>query len=84
MLFRSGGTGAALHDPCAVGFLIRPDLFTSRPCSVRMDLGPGPGRGRTLIDRWGRTGDPHNAVVLETLNAPGFFDLLGRRLALLP
>ena len=81
---RLGGTGAPLHDPCAVGFLIRPDLFTSRPCSVRMDLGPGPGRGRTLIDRWGRTGDPHNAVVLETLNAPGFFDLLGRRLALLP
>jgi inosine-uridine nucleoside N-ribohydrolase len=49
-----------------------------------MDLGPGPGRGRTLIDRWGRTGDPVNATVLETLDADGFFDLLGRRLASLP
>lgn len=81
---RLGGTGAPLHDPCAVAWLIRPDLFTTRACAVRMDLGPGPSRGRTLIDRWGRTGDPFNAVVLETLDAPGFFDLLGQRLALLP
>ena len=81
---RLGGTGAPLHDPCAVAWLIRPELFTTRACSVRMDLGPGASRGRTLIDRWGRTGDPHNAVVLETLDAPGFFDLLGQRLARLP
>jgi purine nucleosidase len=49
-----------------------------------MDLGPGPGRGRTVIDRWGRTGDPLNAAVLETVDADGLFDLLGQRLALLP
>jgi purine nucleosidase len=76
--------GTPLHDPCAVAWLIRPELFTARPCSVQVDLGPGPGRGRTLIDRWGRTGAPLNAIVLETLDAPGFFDLLGQRLALLP
>jgi purine nucleosidase len=81
---RLGGIGAPLHDPCAVAWLIRPELFTSRSCSVRMDLGPGPGRGRTLIDRWNRTGDPLNAVVLETLDAAGFFALLGERLARLP
>lgn len=81
---RLGGAGAPLHDPCAVAWLIRPDLFTSRPCSVRMDLGPGPSRGRTLIDRWGRTDAAHNAVVLETIDADGFFALLGERLARLP
>ncbi|HEX4367444.1 MAG TPA: nucleoside hydrolase [Rhodopila sp.] len=81
---RLGGIGAPLHDPCAVAWLIRPDLFTTRACSVRMDLGPGPGRGRTLIDRWGRTGDPLNAMVLETVDADALFDLLGQRLALLP
>jgi inosine-uridine nucleoside N-ribohydrolase len=59
-------------------------LFTSRTCSFRLDLGPGPSRGRTVIDRWGRTGDPINATVLETLDAEGFFGLLGQRLALLP
>jgi inosine-uridine nucleoside N-ribohydrolase len=76
--------GAPLHDPCAVAWLIQPGLFATRPCSVRVDLGPGPGRGRTLIDRWGRTGDPLNAMVLETIDAPAFFDLLGQRLAQLP
>ena len=81
---RLGGAGAPLHDPCAVAWLIQPELFTTRPCSARVDLGQGPGRGRTLIDRWNRTGDKLNAVVLETLDAPGFFDLIGGRLALLP
>jgi inosine-uridine nucleoside N-ribohydrolase len=79
-----GSPGAPLHDPCAIAWLIRPDLFTSRTCSVRMDLGPGPCRGRTVIDRWGRTGEPMNAVVLETLDSDGFFALLGERLAGLP
>jgi inosine-uridine nucleoside N-ribohydrolase len=76
--------GSPLHDPCAIAWLVRPALFTTRVCSARVDLGPGIGRGRTAIDRWGRTDDPHNAIVLETLDADGFFELLGERLALLP
>jgi inosine-uridine nucleoside N-ribohydrolase len=73
--------GAPLHDPCAIAWLVRPELFTTRACSARIDLGPGIGRGRTVIDRWGRTGDAHNAIVMETLDADGFFNLLGERLA---
>jgi inosine-uridine nucleoside N-ribohydrolase len=84
VLPRFGGFGAPLHDPCAVAWLVCPDLFTTRACSVRMDLGPGPCRGRTVIDRWGRTGDPLNAMVLETVDADRLFELLGERLALLP
>ena len=76
--------GAPLHDPCAIAWLLRPALFASRACSVRVDLGPGIGRGRTVIDRWDRTGDAHNAVVMETLDADGFFALLGERLTRLP
>lgn len=81
---RLGGKGAPLHDPCAIAWLIRPDLFTGRPCAVTVDLGPGPGRGRTVIDRWGRTKAPPNATVLETVAADGFFSLLGERFARLP
>lgn len=76
--------GTPLHDPCAIAWVLRPSLFTARACSVRIDLGPGIGRGRTVIDRWDRTGDPHNAAVMETLNSDGFFALLGERLARLP
>jgi inosine-uridine nucleoside N-ribohydrolase len=81
---RFAGTGAALHDPCAVAWLIRPDLFTTRDCAVTVDLGPGPSRGRTVIDRWRRTGAPHNVKLLETLDPEGLFSLLGERLACLP
>jgi purine nucleosidase len=81
---RFAGTGAALHDPCAVAWLIRPELFTTLACSVTMDLGLGPSRGRTVIDRWRRTGAPHNAVLLDTIDAEGFFALLGERLGKLP
>ena len=73
--------GSPLHDPCAIAWLLRPDLFTVRACSARIDLGPGIGRGRTVIDRWDRTGDVHNVTVMETLDADGFFALLGERLA---
>jgi purine nucleosidase len=81
---RLGGTGAPLHDPCAVAWLIRPDLFTARACSVRIDLGSGRNRGRTVFDRWGHTGDSLNATVLETVDADALFDLFGERLAGLP
>jgi purine nucleosidase len=78
---RLAGAGAALHDPCAVAWLIRPELFTSRGCAATVDLGPGPSRGRTVIDRWGRTRAPHNVTVLETLDADGFFALLAESFA---
>jgi inosine-uridine nucleoside N-ribohydrolase len=81
---RFAATGAALHDPCAIAWLIRPDLFTTRDCAAVVDLGPGPGRGRTIIDRWVRTRAPANVAVLETLDADSFFALLGERLARLP
>jgi purine nucleosidase len=81
---RFGGAGAPLHDPCAIAWLIRPDLFTARECHVEVDLGPGPCRGRTVIDRWGRTGNAPNAAVLETLDTEGFFALLTERLMRLP
>ncbi len=81
---RDAGLGSALHDPCAIAWLLAPDLFTARDCAVEVDLGQGPSRGRTLVDRWGRTGRPANATVLETIDADGFFALLGENLARLP
>jgi inosine-uridine nucleoside N-ribohydrolase len=81
---RLGGHGAALHDPCAVARLIAPELFTAREATVSVDLSPGLGRGRTVIDRWGRSAAGARATLLETLDADGFFRLLGERLSRLP
>jgi len=78
---RFGGRGFPLHDPCAVAWAVRPGLFGARPAQVEMELSAGPSRGRTVVDRWGRTGKPANATLLETLDVEGFFGLLGERLA---
>jgi inosine-uridine nucleoside N-ribohydrolase len=81
---RFNRAGAALHDPCAVAWLVRPGLFAPHPCAVEVDLSRGPSRGCTLIDRWGRTGKPANAMLLQTLDSEGFFALLAERLVTLP
>ncbi|MBO0709927.1 MAG: nucleoside hydrolase [Acetobacteraceae bacterium] len=81
---RVGGIGHPLHDPCAVAWMLRPELFGGRASHVGVELSAGASRGRTVIDRVQTTGRPANALVLETLDADGFFDLLGERLASLP
>ncbi len=81
---RSGGAGHEQHDACALAWVVAPALFTARPVHAAVDLGPGPGRGRTVIDRWGRAGRPANATLLETLAADEFFALLQERIARLP
>jgi inosine-uridine nucleoside N-ribohydrolase len=78
---RLGYAGAPLHDPCAIAWLTHPDLFAARRAAIQIDLGPGPSRGRTVIDRWS---DTPNATVLETVDADRFFTILGERLATLP
>jgi purine nucleosidase len=74
-------SGTPLHDPCAIAWLIRPELFVARDCTITVDLAPGPTRGRTVFSE--PTTSP-NATVLEALDTKGFFDLLGERLATLP
>jgi len=41
-------------------------------------------RGRTVVDRWDRSGAAPNARLLETLDADGFFAMLTGRMAALP
>ncbi len=77
---RFGHRGYPLHDPCAVAWAIDPTLFGARPARCEMELSPGPSRGRTVIDRWGRLGRPSNVTNLETLEAGRFFDLLAERI----
>ena len=81
---RLGGRGAPQHDSCAVAWVVAPHLFTSRPAHAMVNLGEGPDRGRTVIDRWGRNGLPANVTLLDTLDADGFFALLAARLPTLP
>ena len=80
---RFGHRGHPLHDPCAVAWLLDPSLFSHRDVHVHVECA-GVARGRTVVDRWERSGLAPNARLLETLEADRFFALLTRRLAALP
>ncbi len=80
---RLGNTGHPEHDATTIAWLLAPHLFTHRPVHATVDLGEGPGRGRTVIDRWGRLPHAPNARLLDTLDTDGFFALLAERLPLL-
>ncbi|MBR0649908.1 cysteine hydrolase [Roseomonas terrae] len=80
---RFGHRGHPLHDPCAIAWLIDPTLFTQREVHVHVECAGVP-RGRTVVDRWERSGHPANARLLDTLDADRFFALLATRLATLP
>lgn len=81
---RMNGQGFPLHDPCAIAWVIAPHLFGVKDAAAEVDCTPGPSRGRTVIDRWNRLGRPANLALMETLDAPRFFDLLAARIAPLP
>jgi purine nucleosidase len=81
---RRGRTGAPLHDPCVIAYLLRPDLFAGRPCHVAIETRGEHTLGRTVVDWSGRTGRAPNAMVIDQIDADGFFALLAERLARLP
>ena len=42
--------GAALHDPCAIAWLIDPSMFSSKPCYVDIELAGTLTTGTTVVD----------------------------------
>ena len=44
-----GATGCVMHDPCAMAYLMAPDLFEGKMAKVSVDL-QGETRGRTVAD----------------------------------
>ncbi len=79
-----GGDGAPLHDPCVVAYLLRPELFAGRHLNVEIETGSALTMGMTVADWWGVSGRAANATFMRSVDAPGFYALLGERLARLP
>jgi inosine-uridine nucleoside N-ribohydrolase len=73
--------GSPVHDALAVAHVIRDDFVEAEPRHVQVDTGPDPGRGRTYVDLWKRTGQEPNAHVGMDVDGPGFIDFLIERLS---
>jgi purine nucleosidase len=76
---RYGAPGGPLHDPCAVAYLLRPDLFAGKACRVDVET-EGRSAGRTNVHWWPREPQEPNATVIGGIDADGFFGLLFERL----
>jgi purine nucleosidase len=75
-----GTDGGPLHDPCVLAYLLRPDLFAGRNCNVTVETASELTMGMTVVDWWGVTNRPANALVMRDIDADGFFELLTQRL----
>jgi inosine-uridine nucleoside N-ribohydrolase len=79
-----GHSDTPVHDALAVAHVIQPAVITTEPFPVEIDVTHGPGRGRTVVDQLGRTGQPDNARVATDVDAIAFIDLLTGRIGELP
>ncbi|MGC5426634.1 pyrimidine-specific ribonucleoside hydrolase RihA [Aeromonas veronii bv. sobria] len=75
-----GFAGAPLHDPCTIAWLLAPELFHGVECRVDIETRGEHTVGMTVVDRYGLTGKPANALVLLGLDRAGFIELLVTRL----
>jgi len=81
---RYGTEGGPLHDPCAVAYLLWPELFAGRFCHVAIETQGRLTRGRTVVDWWPNKAKPSgrapNATVIDRIDAEQFYHRLTERL----
>ena len=72
--------GYPVHDAVAVSELVHPGLLTTEYLNVVVDCSSELSRGRTVVDRHGRSGRPPNARVAVDVDTGALVRLLIERL----
>ena len=72
--------GAPTNDPCVMAWLIDPGLFTAREVNIEIELQSELTMGMTVVDFWGITQRPRNAIWVHDANPEGVLALLMERL----
>ncbi len=71
-----GFEGSPLHDPCAVAWLIKPELFISQNLHVDIETCGEYTDGATVVDIHGITGKEKQVDVVFDIDREGFIQLL--------
>ena len=71
-----GWEGGPLHDPVTIASLLDPELVTTKPMNVRIDLSHGDSYGRTNCDCFGYLGLPATADVAVDIDVGRFWDII--------
>jgi purine nucleosidase len=75
-----GWPGGPLHDATVTAFLLAPELFTGRHVHVEIECDGLHTLGASVVDWWGVSGKPANALVLRHVDADAYFHLIFERL----
>ncbi len=75
-----GWAGGPLHDPTVTAYLLSPELFAGRRVRVDIECNSPLTLGASVVDWWGVSGRPANALVLRTIDAEGYFRMIFGRL----
>lgn len=76
-----GFLGPALHDPCAVVRVFRPEIVACRPVNVVVETARSWSYGATVCDLHGLTGRKPNALIAQDLDVDAFWDVMLEALA---
>jgi pyrimidine-specific ribonucleoside hydrolase len=76
-----GFTGAPLHDPCTIAWLLKPEMFTTVDRWVGVETQGKYTQGMTVVDYYFLTKNQPNATVMIDIDRQAFVDLLAERLA---
>ncbi|WMM24568.1 nucleoside hydrolase [Tissierella sp. MB52-C2] len=71
-----GFEGSPLHDPCAIGYLLRPDLFEGKKYHVDIETQGDITRGMTLADIRPVPAKEPNVLVLLDINRKEFVEYM--------
>lgn len=67
-----------LHDPCAVAYVIAPQLFRVEHLRVDIETCSPLSAGQTVVDIWGQSKRPKNCCVAMSMDVAGFWELMLR------
>lgn len=73
------GGGAPLHDPATIAYLLAPELFEARPCTIAVETSSALTLGHTAVEF--RNAANASAQWVTDADADAVFDLLIARLA---
>ena len=82
-LAKYGWPGGPLHDATVTAWLLAPHLFTGRKVRVDIECFSPLTLGASIVDWWSVSGKPANALVLRTVDAEAYFQLIFGRLLML-
>ena len=76
--------GAALHDPCAIAWLIDPTMFQSKPCHVAVEVAGTLTAGTTVVDFFDVLKKAPNAEVVYDIDRERYIHLIYDAIRRLP